>query len=62
MGTVKKPKRKRTELIAFYVTEREKEMIVKNAFEKDQTISDYCRKTLANMKTVEERDYVREDT
>ena len=58
MGSVKKPKRRRTELIAFYVTEREKEIIVENAFKRDQTISDYCRKTLAK----EDRNYVRENT
>ena len=58
MGNVKKPKRQRTELIAFYVTEREKEIIVNNAFKRDQTVSDYCRKMLAK----EEQSYVREDS
>ena len=58
MGNVKKPKRRRTELITFYVTEREKEIIFENAFRRDQTVSDYCRKTLAK----EEQSYVRENT
>ena len=46
MGNIKKPKRKRTEFIAFYVTEKEKEAIVERAYSNDQTVSDYCRKML----------------
>ena len=42
----RKTKRKRTEFVAFYVTKEEKEKIASLAEENDQTISDYCRKTL----------------
>ena len=43
-------KRKRTELIGFYVTKEEKDKIVANAEDNDQTVSDYCRKTLVRKK------------
>ena len=42
----RKPKRNRTELIAFYVTKEEKEKIVSTADDNDQSVSDYCRKKL----------------
>lgn len=39
-------RRSRKELIAFYVSEDEKDSIVEAARVADQTISDYCRKRL----------------
>lgn len=57
---MKKAKRSRTEFIAFYVSEEEKKQIVSYADENDQSISDYCRKTL--LKKREASDYVRKDS
>lgn len=41
-----KVRKSRTQFIAFYVDEEEKEMIVEAAKKSDMTISDYCRKML----------------
>ena len=49
----RKQKRKRSELIAFYVTKEEKEKIVSYAEKNDQSVSDYCRKTLIKRNVVE---------
>ena len=51
-----KIRRERNQFIAFYVSEEEKEAIIRMAQSRDQSISDFCRKTLLSNVAYKEKD------
>lgn len=55
-----RPERKR--FVAFYVSDKEKDMIVGAATTLDMSISDYCRKILVKQSEKDAGEDVRKDT
>lgn len=54
-------RKERNKFVAFYVSDEEKECLVKNAMLADMSISDYCRKTLfeaSKIRRADAEDYV----